>query len=87
MDELATFLRTARENAELTQWDLAKPLGYSTPQFVSNWERGVAPFPVEKSKDFIKLTKCSPSALRKAVVARYEARIEKYFVPVKKKSK
>jgi transcriptional regulator with XRE-family HTH domain len=35
------FLRRARENAGLTQEDVARKLSYKTSQFVSNWERGV----------------------------------------------
>lgn len=39
--KLGKFLKTKRENAGLSQRTVAEKLGYTTPQFVSNWERGV----------------------------------------------
>ena len=36
-----TFLKEMREKRNITQSDLAKKLGYTTPQFISNWERGL----------------------------------------------
>lgn len=39
---LAQALRGFRENVKLTQGDVAKEFGYSTSQFVSNWERGLS---------------------------------------------
>jgi transcriptional regulator with XRE-family HTH domain len=44
---LAAYLRKKRRQAGLTQSDVAKKLGYSSPQFVSNWERGLSDPPVE----------------------------------------
>ena len=37
---LGTFLKTKREKAGLTQKQVSDELGYTTPQFVSSWERG-----------------------------------------------
>lgn len=39
---LGGFLKRAREKRGLTQHEVAQHLAYSTPQFVSNWERGVS---------------------------------------------
>lgn len=36
---LGEFLRLKRENAGLTQKQVADRLGYATPQFISSWER------------------------------------------------
>ncbi len=44
------IIRDARSNAGLSQADLATALGYSTPQFVSNWERGVSLPPIKSLK-------------------------------------
>jgi transcriptional regulator with XRE-family HTH domain len=41
-DPLAEFLRSARVEAGLSQREVSEKLGYRTPQFVSNWERGVS---------------------------------------------
>jgi transcriptional regulator with XRE-family HTH domain len=37
---LGQFLKTKREKAGLTQKQVAEELGYTTPQFISSWERG-----------------------------------------------
>jgi len=44
---IGTYLRASREQAGLTQAELAKVLGYSTAQFVSNWERGISLPPLD----------------------------------------
>lgn len=38
---LGTLLKEKRIEKGITQMSLAKELGYSSPQFVSNWERGM----------------------------------------------
>ncbi|MBX3040658.1 MAG: helix-turn-helix transcriptional regulator [Bdellovibrionaceae bacterium] len=38
---LGSYLRGKRENVELSQGDVAQKLGYSTAQYISNFERGV----------------------------------------------
>ena len=43
---LNIFLRNGRVKSGLTQGQVAKTLGYSTAQFISNWERGVAEPPI-----------------------------------------
>lgn len=40
--------RQFREKAGLTQKEVSDALGYTTPQFISNVERGRCRFPVEK---------------------------------------
>ncbi|MBY0316999.1 MAG: helix-turn-helix transcriptional regulator [Bdellovibrionales bacterium] len=39
MDKFCKFLKKKRVESGLSQWDVAQKLGYSSPQFVSNWER------------------------------------------------
>lgn len=38
---LGEYLKNKRKNRGLTQWDVAKELGYTSPQFISNFERGL----------------------------------------------
>ncbi len=45
--KLGGFLREKREDSGVSQVDLAKKLGYSSSQFVSNWERGLATPPLK----------------------------------------
>lgn len=44
--EYAEQLKAARYYSGHSQLDVAKKLGYTTSQFVSNWERGVSRPPV-----------------------------------------
>ena len=51
---LAPFLKDARVKAGLQQKDVADALGYTSVQFVSNWERGLRAPP---GKTLIRLAK------------------------------
>ena len=44
---IAPFLKNAREASGLTQRDVSRALSYTTPQFISNWERGLANPPLD----------------------------------------
>lgn len=44
--KLAQFLKNKRIIAGFSQKDVAMKLGYSTSQFISNWERGVSQPPL-----------------------------------------
>ena len=56
-DRLSIFLKEKRVAAGLTQSDVATKLGYSSPQFISNWERGLANPPVFILRDLTKMYK------------------------------
>ena len=44
------YLKELREDMEIPQHKVAKALGYTTPQFVSNWERGLSRPPLNSFK-------------------------------------
>lgn len=46
--KLGSFLMRAREDAGMSQPQLAQLMGYTSGQYVSNWERGIAPFPTSQ---------------------------------------
>ena len=50
--QLGKFLRKKRIVAGLTQGELAKSLGFSSSQFVSNIERGVATIPAPRVQEY-----------------------------------
>lgn len=56
---LGEFLKSKRENASLSQGDVAKKLKYTSPQFISNWERGVSSPPIKVLKVLSDLYKIS----------------------------
>ena len=45
-NKLALFLKEKRTQSGLSQKDVATKLGYSTSQFISNWERGISQPPI-----------------------------------------
>lgn len=51
--------KNLREKAGLTQREVSDALGYSTPQFISNVERGRCRFPIQKLPKIRKLYKVS----------------------------
>lgn len=57
MRTLNDYLRQKRLDSGLSQLDVAKVLGYSSPQFVSNWERGLVSPPLETIAVLIDLYK------------------------------
>lgn len=76
---VAEFFKKARENANMTQKEISDKLGYSTPQFISNVERGICLFPMAKVKEFVKVTKCSAKDLKKTYVDAYNKEISRFF--------
>jgi len=53
--KLSIFIKEKRIEAGLTQQQVASHLGYSSPQFISNWERGISHPPIETLKQIGKL--------------------------------
>lgn len=53
--QLGVFLRESRVRAGLSQMQVAKKLGYTTAQFISNWERGVSEPPLKALKTLAKI--------------------------------
>lgn len=53
-------LRQLRIKAGVSQAELGKALGHSTPQFISNIERGLCGIPVKDFRAIAKVLKCEP---------------------------
>jgi transcriptional regulator with XRE-family HTH domain len=52
---LGAYLQTMRTKAGLTQREVSLALGYSSAQFISNFERGIAVPPLKKLKTLVKM--------------------------------
>lgn len=76
---LAGFLKEKRVSVGLTQSEVAKKLGYSSPQFVSNWERGLANPPVFVLRDLTKMYKVSADQMFDLLVADVKSDLEREF--------
>lgn len=58
--ELSECLKTAREAKGLTQRELAERLGYSSAQFISNWERDVGRIPLKIAPRILRILDIQP---------------------------
>lgn len=71
------LLREARVNANMTQGELAKRMGYSNMQYVSNWERGVCGFPTAKAPLFCKITGMKSHVMKNILMDAAKEKINK----------
>jgi transcriptional regulator with XRE-family HTH domain len=67
-EAVGEFLRAARSNAGLTQLEVADALGYSSPQFISNFEAGIAVPPLSKIVALERIYKFDVMALMKVIL-------------------
>ena len=88
---LAKFLKASRGNANLSQLEVADHLGYSTPQFISNWERGVSAPPIETIGALSRLYKVSDEELfdilQKVTLDQVASNLRERFLATKKIAK
>ena len=61
--ELGKLLYEKRIEANLSQKDVAYKLGYGSPQFISNYERGICSPPLKKLKKIAKLYNIKPKII------------------------
>lgn len=54
---LGRYLKNARVSQNLTQMDVAERIGLTSPQFISNWERGLCSVSVSTIKKLIRIYK------------------------------
>lgn len=86
MRTLNDYLRQKRLDSGLSQLDVARVLGYSSPQFVSNWERGLVSPPLETIAVLIDLYKISPGEVVDKIVDETRSYLEDNLATKKKKS-
>lgn len=78
---LAQVLKEKRLAAGLSQSDVAKALGYTSAQFLSNQERGLSRPSVKSLKALAKLYKCPelPDLVLESMVMEYQKKLAKKF--------
>lgn len=65
---LGEYLRGKRVSAGFTQAEIATKLGYSSPQFISNFERGLCSPPLKNLKSLVKLYKIDANELIRLIM-------------------
>lgn len=68
---LGVYLKNKRFNANLSQSEVAKRLGHKTPQFISNWERGLCHPPIKDIKTLAQLFQISAEDLFENILESY----------------
>jgi transcriptional regulator with XRE-family HTH domain len=81
---LGSYLKARRIAAGLTQHDVSSQLGYSTPQFVSNFERGLCSPPLNALPVLVRLYEMNPEELIDLIL-RYQEQILRQALLVDKK--
>lgn len=87
MNSLNDFLREKRINSGLSQLDVARALGYSSPQFVSNWERGLVSPPLETISVLIDLYKIPTNEVVSRILAETKDYLETSLAGSRRKKK
>ena len=82
---MSEFLKEKRARVGLTQSEVASKLGYSSPQFVSNWERGLASPPVFVLRDLTKLYKVGADEMFSVLMAGVETDLRQEFYSSRKR--
>lgn len=69
--EFADFMKRKRELVGLSQADVAKEMGYTSAQFVSNWERARSSPPVKDFKKIARLYKIDSTMILDLFIVGY----------------
>ena len=82
---LGEFLQAHRIKSGLSQGDVATKLGYSSPQFISNFERGLCAPPLNKLKLLVNLYDLNGEELVRLMLKEHEKHIRRAIGLTKKK--
>jgi len=66
------YLREQRVKSSLTQSQVAESLGYTSPQFISNIERGLCSAPAKHLRGFLKLYRIEMDELISVILKQEE---------------
>lgn len=82
LNKLAQFLKEKRTQAGLSQKDVATKLGYSTSQFISNWERGISHPPMHTLRKLANMYAVMPDQMFQVLL---NATIDQIQIDLKEK--
>lgn len=78
---LGTYLNAKRKAAGLSQGQVARSLGYSSPQFISNIERGLCSPPLKKLRTMIQLYQVPGEEVAGLILRHQRLDLEKRLKP------
>ncbi len=79
MRESAKLFKELRVKKNLSQRELATKLGYTSPQLVSNWERGLCNVPTKNLKTLVKILKARKDDVHTALITDYSNKILRHM--------
>jgi transcriptional regulator with XRE-family HTH domain len=89
-ETLGSFIKRNRMARGLSQAELSLNLGYMSPQFISDWERGISSPPIKKLPELASLLKVKVdiifNLLVKLSIEQLEDSLNSEFKKVKKKT-
>lgn len=83
---LGNYLKQKRVQAGVTQSEVAKKLGYSTPQFISNIERGLCSPPLKNLKVLMKMYRIPADELMGLIMREQEYILRKALYGMKQRT-
>ncbi|RLA88599.1 MAG: hypothetical protein DRG20_05885 [Deltaproteobacteria bacterium] len=83
-ETIGEFLRLARVKKGLSQYELAKKMGYKTAQSISDWEREKADVPIERIKELAEILNIDQKELFLKVLSARNPSIVRIFSPQKR---
>lgn len=65
---VGNYLKQKRQDKGLTQSDVALKMGYGSPQFISNIERGISQVPIKALRSLIEIYGISPEEIVEVLI-------------------
>ena len=86
-NHLGKYLQKRRIKADLTQIEVARKLGYSSAQFISNFERGLCSPPLKQLRKIENMYDIDPCELIKIMMKERQELLEVTFFGRKRSKK
>ena len=77
MRVVGSLIKAGRGERGISQGKLAKMLGYTTPQYISNAERGLCSMPVKKLRKISTILGIPPGVMQTAIFTDYKNHVMK----------
>lgn len=75
--QFGKFMAKERQKSGKTQGEISRALGYTSPQFLSNFERGLCVFPLPKLKELCGHINTPPLKIYGILLAMEQKRLKK----------
>ncbi len=78
--KLGKYLKDKRTDAELSQAEVAKKLGYNSAQYISNFERGLCMPPLKKLRKLVLMYNIEPEVVYDMMLKAQEIELSKIIL-------